>query len=122
MFLVTGFPLAAFVAGSATLALCADVKLALRRSNIDIKEAAADLCTRVPKLSAQLSGKEPFTLFWRFAVLGERFQRELNAIRAERYGQQVVTPDIGALIATLDTIHKRMARMELAETQKEKRA
>lgn len=120
---VTGFPLAAYVAGAAALALCADVKLALRRCNVDIKEAAALVKSRTPKLSEQLNAQQPFTLWCRFSDLGDRtvvFWREFNAIRAQRFGQEVVSADLGRLIDTVDGLHKRMAKMPLPYEQQER--
>jgi hypothetical protein len=118
---VTGFPLAAFVITGASLALCADVKAAMQAARITVKAAAIDLKTREPKLSDQLSGKEPFTLWWRFSVLDERFWKAFNDVRAQRYGQRVVASDIGTLIDSVEGL-KRMAKMTLPGEQREEQS
>lgn len=118
---VIGFPSAAavFVIGSAALALCADAKLAMQRAGMQLKEVAIDLQTREPKLSAQLNGQEPFTLFWRFSSLGDAFWREFNGIRAQRFGQRVVPSDIGRLIESVEGL-KHMAKMSSPSEYRER--
>lgn len=120
MISVTLFPLV--ILGPAALALCADARRAMERAGISHKAAAIEMETRVPKLSAQLNGHEPFTLWCRFSMLGDVFWREFNVIRAERFGQHVVTQDIGRLIDTVDGLQKRMAWMTLPTQRERERA
>lgn len=86
--------------------LCTDVRLALQRADLALKEAAYLTGVPLPKLSEQLSGKLPFTALIRLLTrLPETFWIELLAIRSARYGGTfVMQPELVSLIAAVRVI------------------
>lgn len=120
---------AAFVITPATLQLCADVKDALRLAGITTEQAAERIRAPRSKLSEQLWGHAPFTLFWRFAELPEVWSH-FWLIQARRCGAVVIESaslanyieQSAAAIEKLARVELAMAKMSLVDPQSQEKS
>lgn len=107
--------------GLAAQHLREDVNAALDWSGWDQDAAAVQMHMSREELNRQLCGHKPMTFLCR-AVLLDGFWRELAYRQAERAGAVIVKhTDLQVLIAEVQALPKRMARMELAR-EKERTA
>src|SRR6476469_5039096 len=99
--------LGAFEVSDDSRQLVADIRLAMKRSDLSLDYVARCICVPVPKLSEQLNGKQPFTSWWRFfspEINGTSFWHEWHAIRAERHGGVYVRGQLAALVRGVEQL------------------
>jgi hypothetical protein len=99
---------AAFVADQATRDLAADALEAVRNSNVTIDYIAQVIRAPRQKLSDQLHGKAPFTLFCRFAnrelIQHSDFWPEFLDLRARRFQRSLVSSELGVLLTGVERL------------------
>jgi hypothetical protein len=99
---LVGLPVAAlYVIDQAARDLAADVRLAMKRADLSLDYVSRVIRVPPNKLSDQLSGKAPFTVWCRFVTLElqqTEFWPEFLALRAERTNQWLVKLDLLAML------------------------
>lgn len=99
---------AAFVADQATRDLAKDAHDAIKNSNVTIDYVARVIRAPRQKLSDQLHGKAPFTLFCRLAnhelIAHSDFWPYFLELRAERFHRSLVSADLGRVVAGVERV------------------
>ncbi len=111
---------AAYVIDQAARDLVADVKLAMKRSDLTLDFVSRVIGVPTNKLSDQLNGKLAFTSFWRFTASELReagFWVELLDIRARRVDRVLMRSDLATLVGLVEQLvqeRKHMAKASLS--------